>query len=123
MNAHLFIISHITTKSFDISAVAAVNIPRFNVHTFPKRRTRQSAQTLSIPEGRHEQIEMLERLHYGMLAKEYMKRFITDTHKTIDHTYGPRMVNDTIVIDDGAFEFENNALYIKSTRCIGTQGL
>lgn len=48
---------------------------------------------------------MIERLAYGMSAKEYMKKFITDTHNTIDRTYSLRVVNDTIMIDDWALEF------------------
>lgn len=31
-----------------------------------------------------------------MLAKDYMKRFIMDTHNTIDITYDRRMENDLV---------------------------
>lgn len=41
----------------------------------------------------------------------------------MDLTYGPCMVNDTIMIGNGALEFEKNNLYIKGTQNTGMQGL
>lgn len=102
----------------------SINTPRFQqTHTVSETPDSPADVYLSTPEGRREGLEMLERFPYGMVAKEYMKRFITDTSNTIDHTYGPRMEGDTVMIGDGTLEFDKNDLYIKGTRYTGTQGL
>lgn len=78
---------------------------------------------LATPEGRREGVSIINTLPYGTLAKEYLQRMITDTENTIDNTYGPRMLNDTIMVGDGEVKFDKNDLYIKGTRYTGTQGL
>lgn len=106
------------------SSDEATSTPRFlPTQTISETPDSPANVYLATPEGRREGLEMLDRLPYGMLAKEYMKRFITDTSNSIDHTYGPRMEGNTVMIGDGTLEFERNDLYIKGTRYTGTQGL
>lgn len=98
--------------------------PRFlHTRTLAETPPLPATQYLATPEGRQEGVEMLNLLPLGTLAKEYMKRFITDTRNTIDTTYGPRYEGDILMIGDGKLEFDKNDMYIKGTRYAGTQGL
>lgn len=94
------------------------------LQTYTVAETPTSAREyLTTPQGRREGEDLLNRLPMGVLAKEYIRRLITDTNRLIDYTYGPHYEGDTLMIGDSKVEFDMNDIIVNGIRYTGTQGL
>lgn len=81
------------------------------------------SHVLSTPQGQRMGEDLLNTVPLGILAKEYVKRLITDRNKSIDTTYGPHYEGNELMIGDKKVTFNRNDIYVHGTRYKGTPGL
>lgn len=82
------------------------------------------ADVLSTPQGRRESLEWIERSFKHPLTARYLLKMIKDSKRNIDHTYGPRIENDGIMVGDKPLQFSDNGeIIIDNVHYKGTVGL
>lgn len=78
---------------------------------------------LDNPERNLESYTFLNQ-NLGEISMDYLRQFVQDNKKTIDHVYGVYFTNNQLMIGNSTFDMDNaNNIIINGTRYRGTQGL
>lgn len=80
-------------------------------------------QVLASPEGRKSARFYKYNESDGFLVKEYMQKFFKDPKHEIDIVFGPRYVNDVLMLGKYPILFKNDDIIINDVKYEGTPGL
>lgn len=79
---------------------------------------------LSTPQGRSESAQWIGRTFKNALTQRYLLKMIKDDKRSIDHTYGPRITEDGVMIGNKSVQFSDDGkIIIENVNYRGTSGL
>lgn len=79
---------------------------------------------LSTPQGRSESAQWIGRTFKNALTQRYLLKMIKDDKRSIDHTYGPRISEDGVMIGNKSVQFSDDGkIIIDNVNYRGTSGL